>query len=37
VDGSNDNLWVMRGGKAESIMVFNDRDKALAAAGLPRR
>jgi nicotinate-nucleotide pyrophosphorylase (carboxylating) len=37
VEGSNANLWVMRGGKAESVMVFNDRDKALAAAGLPRR
>jgi ketosteroid isomerase-like protein len=28
---------VMRDGKAESVMVFNDRDKALAAAGLPPR
>ena len=30
-------LWVMRDGKAESLMVFNDRDKAFAAAGLARR
>jgi nicotinate-nucleotide pyrophosphorylase (carboxylating) len=37
VEGAGANLWVMRDGKAESIMVFNDRDKALAAAGLPPR
>jgi nicotinate-nucleotide pyrophosphorylase (carboxylating) len=37
VKGTGGNLWVMRDGKAESVMVFNDRDKALAAAGLARR
>ncbi|HSF02288.1 MAG TPA: carboxylating nicotinate-nucleotide diphosphorylase [Solirubrobacterales bacterium] len=37
VDVTGAHLWVMRDGKAESLMVFNDRDKALAAAGLPRR
>ena len=37
VEGAGANLWVMRDGKAESLMTFNDRDKALAAAGLPRR
>ncbi len=37
VKGAGGNLWVMRDGKAESVMTFNDRDKALAAAGLPRR
>jgi ketosteroid isomerase-like protein len=37
VSGTGGNLWEMRDGKAESMMVFNDRDKALAAAGLPRR
>lgn len=37
VDVTGAHVWVMRDGKAESMMVFNDRDKALAAAGLPRR
>ena len=37
VDVTGAHLWVMRDGRAESMMVFSDRDKALAAAGLPRR
>jgi nicotinate-nucleotide pyrophosphorylase (carboxylating) len=37
VDVTGAHVWVMRGGKAESIMVFSDRNKALAAAGLPPR
>ncbi len=37
VDVTGAHLWVMRDGGAESMMVFSDRDKALAAAGLPRR
>jgi nicotinate-nucleotide pyrophosphorylase (carboxylating) len=34
VDVTGAHVWVMRDGKAESMMVFSDRDKALAAAGL---
>ena len=37
VDVTGAHLWVMRDGKAESLMVFSDRGKALAAAGLPPR
>jgi ketosteroid isomerase-like protein len=37
VEGTGGNLWMMRDGRAESVMVFNDPDRALAAAGLPPR
>ena len=37
VDVTGAHVWVMRDGKAESLMVFSDRGKALAAAGLPAR
>jgi nicotinate-nucleotide pyrophosphorylase (carboxylating) len=37
VDVTGAHVWVMRDGRAESMMVFSDRDKALAAAGLPPR
>ena len=37
VDVTGAHLWVMRDGKAESLMVFSDRNKALAAAGSPPR
>ena len=37
VEVTGAHLWVMRDGKAESLMVFSDRNKALAAAELPPR
>ena len=35
VDVTGAHVWVMRDGKAESMMIFSDRSKALTAAGLP--
>jgi ketosteroid isomerase-like protein len=35
VDVTGAHLWVMRDGKAESLMVFSNRARALTAAGLP--
>ena len=37
VDVTGAHVWVMRDGKAESVMIFSDRSKALGAAGLPPR
>jgi hypothetical protein len=37
VEATGAHLWVMRDGKAESLMVFSDRNKALTAAELPPR
>jgi nicotinate-nucleotide pyrophosphorylase (carboxylating) len=37
VDVTGAHLWVMRDGRAESLMVFSDRGKALVAAGIPPR
>jgi ketosteroid isomerase-like protein len=34
VDTKGAHVWTMRDGRAAALMVFSDRDKALAAAGL---